>query len=537
MVYHYYKRTGSVQIFCMKTKVTKTLKKIAFPVSIIVIAGVAFWLANPTKTKSANLTSASATLSNSRLSYKANITSGTVAESLITIDGSGAPDNDTDHLFPNDAVCFTQSIPVGCHDDIDYTVVNTPTTTTFNVSPVLGTTLLSDEWAIATQSGTIAIQFTLANDIPSNGDMFITIPMADNIDGNDNFPDHAASTSTGGFDLGGVTTSNVSVTESCGGTFTVQAVTEGSGTSNHTILINNSTAACATDSVLTVTVGDATNKPVNPPPITSGHNQGEADIYSINVLTRDGSDNAIDEADVLVAPVEAVLISATVDETMSFLVCGVETDRSNDGVGNCDFSTPADICGETGTLSFTTTPMSVPFGTLTTADSFTNGAQYLKVGTNADSGYTVTIQQDDQLGKDGETCTGNPTDPVTSNCIPDNPGASDGVGSLLDYNASDDCDAAATNGLCYSMDDGPETGSPTFGVKFETATGDCIRTDFCARSAADQENGPETPQNMFTYNNPVSDSDAFVCWRMSIDAIQPAGYYFNKVKYIATPIF
>lgn len=514
----------------MKPKLTKAFKKIIVPVMLVAVVGLAFWLATPQKTRSASLTSASATMSNSRLSYKANITSGTATESLVTIDGAAAPDNDTDHLFPDDAVCFTQSTPIGCRDDAEYAVVNTPTATTFNVSPVLGTTLQSDDWAIATQSGTIAIQFTLANDIPSNGDIYINLPMADSIDGNDGFPDHAASSATGGFDLNGITTGEVSVSESCGGTFTVQAVTEGSGTTDHKIEINNSVGTCAASSQLTVTIGDGTTNLVNPPPLTSGHTQGAADVYSINVLTRDGSNNTIDEADVLVAPVEAVLISATVDETLSFQVCGVNTDLSDDGV--CSYSTPGTVCGQ-ATLNFATTAMSVPFGTLSTAESFQNGAQYMTVGTNADSGYAVTIQQNDQMGKDGGVCTGNPTDPVASNCIPDNPG--DGT---LDYDTSDDCDTGANNGLCFTTDSLTGGTDPTFAVKYDVQTNDCDGSPtFCARSAADQENGPETPSTLISYNNPVSGSDAFVCWRLSIDAIQPAGYYFNKVKYIATPTF
>jgi hypothetical protein len=515
----------------MKPKLSKTFKKVIVPVAIITVAGLAFWLAYPSRNTTANFTSAKATMSNSRLSYQANVTSGTVGESVITIDGSSAPDNDTDHLFPDDLICFTQNgTPTGCRDDIDYNVVNTPTSATFVISPVLGTTLQSDDWAVATQSGTIAIDITLGNDIPSDGDILITIPMADNIDGNDYFPDEANTESVGGFDLGGITTSNVSVSETCGGTFTVQAVNEGSGTTDHTIEINNSVGACATSSTLTITVGDGSKKLINPPPKVSAHTQGAADVYSINVKTRGGTNETIDEADVLVAPVEAVLISATVDETMSFRVCGVKTDLSTQE--SACFSTPATVCN-LATLSVSSYAYSVPFGTLSVADSFNNAAQYMTVGTNADSGYAVTIQQNDQMGKDGGVCTGNPTDPVASNCIPDNPGDTN-----LDYAFSDDCDTPATNGLCFSTDTNSGGTDPTFAVKWNVQTNDCDGSPtFCARSAADQENGPETPSTIINYGNPVSASDAFICWRLSIDAIQPAGYYFNKVKYIATPIF
>ena len=112
----------------------------------------------------------------------------------------------------------------------------------------------------------------------------------------------------------------------------------------------------------------------------------------------------------------------------------------------------------------------------------------LKVGTNADSGYTVKIEQNDQMGKDGITCTGNPTDPVATNCIPDNPGNPSNGGSSLNFDTADDCDLASTNGLCFSMDDGEASGSPTFEVEWDQVSDDCDSTPtFCAKAAADAE--------------------------------------------------
>ena len=59
--------------------------------------------------------SASATLGNSRLSYRAGIfgtqNSGDVT---ITIDTSSQPDNNNFHIFPKDTVCFTNGAESGC---------------------------------------------------------------------------------------------------------------------------------------------------------------------------------------------------------------------------------------------------------------------------------------------------------------------------------------------------------------------------------------------------------------------------------------
>lgn len=508
-------------------------RKIMVSIAIFILTSAIIFIKiiNPQKAKSANFSSAAATMSNSRLSYYAGITSGTSGQTLITIDGSGNSDNDTNHLFVKDAVCFAPSTLVGCRDDTAYTVATVPSTTTFNTSAALTTTLDSGDFAISTQSGTISLTFTLTNGIPDNGDILVTIPMADSKDGNDGFPDYGATTALSGFDLNGLAIGDVAVTESCGGTFSVAAVTEGSGATDHTIRIDNSTGACVASSQITLTIGDSDTKIINPAPITGSHTQGQADVYTVNVKTRDGSDNTIDQSDMLIAPVEAVFVSATVDETLSFRVCGVKTDLSTQEA-TC-FSTPTTICGLSA-LNVATYAYSVPFGTITSTDTFYDAAQYLLVSTNADAGYAVTIQQNDQMGKNGGACAGNPTDPTTTNCIPDNPG--DGT---LNFDTSDDCDTAATNGLCFSTDSGEQTGDPTFAVKYDTQTDDCdVTPTFCARAAADQEPvTPEVPQTIISATTPIAANDAFVCWRLSVDALQPAGYYYNKVKYIATATF
>ena len=510
-------------------------RKILVSIAIVVltVAIVFVKIVIPNRAESANFTSASATMSNSRLSFYAGVASGTATQTLVTIDGSGNPDITTNHLFVKDTVCFAPATLVGCTDDIAYTVstVTAVDGTTFNTSVALATTLGATDIAVSTQSGTISLTFTLANGIPADGDILVTIPMADNKDGNDGFPDFGAATSSNGFDLNGLTTSDVSVTESCGGTFSVEAITEGTGTDDHTIRIDNATGACAASSEITVVVGDDDKKIINPAPRTSGHIQGQADIYTINVKSRDGSDNTIDTSDVLVAPLEAVFVSATVDETLAFRVCGVKADLSTQEA-TC-FSTPATICNQ-ATLSVASYAYSVPFGLLSTTDTFYNAAQYLLVSTNADAGYAVTIQENDQMGKNGVACTGDPTDPVATNCIPDNKG--DGT---LNFDTSDDCDTAANNGLCFSADAGEQTGDPTFAVKWDVQTNDCdVSPAFCGRVPADQEPGtPEVPQTLISAAGPISNNDAFVCWRLSVDAIQPAGYYYNTVKYTATATF
>ena len=394
----------------------------------------------------------------------------------------------------------------------------------------------SNDIVIATASGSLAIAVTLVNDVPNGGDMLITIPMADSVDGNDSFPDFNTTRATSGFDLNSIAVGDISVATATSGTCVngdwtaTETITEGSGSTDHTIRVDRSGSSCEADATTVTITIDSDPGIINPAPINAARTQGAADEYTINVKSRDNTDATIDESDVMVAPVEAVLVSATVEETLTFQVCGVKTDLSTQEAA-C-FSTPASICGEAAALDVATYAFAVPFGAISTAESFLDAAQYMEISTNADSGYAVTIGQSDQMGKDGVTCTGNPTDPVATNCIPDNPGDAN-----LDYNFSDDCDTASVNGLCFSQDNGPEAGAPTFAVKYDVQTNECDGSPtFCARSAADLE-APETPEAIISATTPVASHDAFVCWRLSIDGTQPAGYYYNKVKYIATPVF
>jgi len=490
----------------------------------------------PKKTRAgSSFTSASATLLNSRFSYVAGVASGTSGNSNIQIDTSGNPDKNVNHLFPNDQVCFAPSSLSGCRDDKYYTVVSTEGVDgdQFVIDSPLGTTLNAADYVIATQSGKLTVAVTLANTIPDGGDLLVTIPTADSGTVTDAFPDYASTVAASGFDTGGLVAADVSIARTSGGTcadgdWSAAVI---SSASDLTIRFDRSGSTCDTTAVLAITIGDsdATHFLVNPAPINTSRTQGAADSYTINIKSRDNTDTTVDESDTMVAPVEAVLVSATVDETLTFRVCGVKTDLSTQET-SC-FSTPAAVCGQ-ASLDVATYAYSVPFGSFSAADTFKNAAQYMYISTNAAGGYVVTVQQNDQMGKDGVTCTGDPTDPTTTNCIPDNPG--DGT---LDFDTSDDCDTASNNGLCFSADDGPQTGSPTFNVLYDTQSDDCDGSPtFCARSAADIES-TETPETIYYGSDPVSMSDIFLCWRLSVDGTQPAGYYYNKVKYVATPTF
>ena len=66
----------------------------------------------------------------------------------------------------------------------------------------------------------------------------------------------------------------------------------------------------------------------------------------------------------------------------------------------------------------TTTATSVPWGTISSFGAFKEAAQTVTVSTNADAGYVVKAEENDQMGKDGIACTG-ATAGESVNCIQD----------------------------------------------------------------------------------------------------------------------
>ncbi len=483
---------------------------------VVALSFAGYKLFSPELSKGANLTSASLTLSNSRISYRGGVTSGASGDTLVTIDGSGNPDITTNHLFPNDDVCFSQSTPIGCRDNKTYNVASIPSTTTFNTTLALTTALTATDLVMASQSGSWTIAFTTVTAIPATGDILITIPMTDSVSGNDGFPDAPTSIATGGFDLNKIVAADISTTGCTDGNWVAtETIAVGSGTTDHTIRIDRQTTSCAAGTAIVVTI-DASPGILNPAPITTGHTQGISDSYQINIKTRNGSDNTLDQVDVIAAPIEAVLVSATVDETLAFTVTGVSANSGTTGT-----------CGITRTSSTPdSTAYSVPWGTLPLAyaAATNNTSQLLQVDTNADGGYAVTVIENDQMGKDGVTCTGDAGASV--NCIQDTTcGAVACSHTLLKDWGSD---PSSYPGMGYSLEE-VTSGAAVFEFDDTAAT-------YNAKQFADEENS-QAAQTIMTESGPVNASQVYVCFRIDITALQPAGYYQNVVRYTATATF
>lgn len=496
----------------MKTFLKKRYSpRLAIFSAFLLISGILFVFSQPGQLKADSLTTASATLSNPRFSFSGQVnvgaSSGAVAVNIKT--SGNIADKNTNHLFPKDPIAVG---PIG-----DLTVSSVVDTDTFMVGVGLTVPVSDQDPIYATQSGTLTITATTANSIPANGDIIVTIPdPATN--GNDGAPDTAASPTDNGFDFNAITTSNI--TCPTGANWSVTSATAGDGTSGHQVICTTN-AEVLTNTALTIVIGDGTKGLVNPAPVYSGHTQGLADTYTITVQTRDVGDNVIDDVNTKVAPVEAVLVSATVDMTLTFQVTGV--------------STGATACGNV--TEVTTTPTSVPWGTISTADVFKNAAQKLTVTTNAEDGYSVKIEENDQMGKNGKVCTGATAGEALS-CIMD---TTCNVSSACTQSAASEwTDAANYHGLGYSLQnvDGSD-------AAFLYNSDDCSATlgggtgSFCAKQIPDQEVTPtaETKEIIMSNAAPVNSKDIYTCYRIAVSGTQPAGYYYNKVKYTAAATF
>jgi len=479
--------------------------------AFLLFFGVFFILSQPRQLMADSLTAASATLSNPRFSFSGQVDVGASFGAIaINIKTAGdIPDKNTNHLFPKDPISVG---PIG-----NLTVGSVVDTDTFMVGVGLTVPVSDADPIYATQSGTLTIAVTTANNIPANGDIVVTIPdPATN--GSDGAPDSAGTTTDNGFDFNGIATANI--TCPTGANWTKTSATAGNGTTGHKVICTTNTEIVAS-TALTMIIGDGTKGLINPAPTFPSHTQGLADTYTITVQTRDIGDNVIDDVNTKVAPVEAVLVSATIDMTLTFQVTGVSS-----GVSACGTA-----------VSVTTTPTSVPWGTISTADIFKNAAQQLTVTTNAEDGYSIKIEENDQMGKNGKICTG-ATAAEADSCIMD---TTCNVGTPCSQStASEWIDPANYHGLGYSLQNTDGTDAA-----FLYNSDNCSSTlgggtgSFCSKQIPDQELTPtaETKEIIMSNTAPVNSKDIYACYRIAVSGTQPAGYYYNKVKYTATATF
>jgi len=210
-----------------------------------------------------------------------------------------------------------------------------------------------------------------------------------------------------------------------------------------------------------------------------------------------------DDTIMKVNPIDGVFVSATVEEALTYKINEASQGHVN-GSGSVPASTNVTECnGGSFTTSVASTPTSVPFGSITSYDTFYRAAQEIYVQTNSSNGFAVTAQYNNALKTAGGV-----------NTIAD--GACDNAPACTS-SGQQAWATPANNGFAYTLGNvaGEEavwTGA-TFRLFSSTAT------------------------TIFSKATPSGGSRVAVCYQLSVDSTQTTGYYFNKLTYIATPKF
>lgn len=471
---------------------------LALLLGVVIIAG-----GKAKQSESASLTSVSFTLSNPRPSFVGALEAGNAENaSQVIIDVTGYPSTTTDQLQVDDAIAIGNANTIS-----QYTATNIVSASTFNITPVLGGgDADTGDVVISSQSASVTVRFTTANAI-ANGRFRILIPsLASNTNAADGLPDQ------GEFEFGASTPTvtcpdDISGYDFVAGTASASAITV-SGQDYHAYecaYSGNGAIGTAFDNVTNDAI--SISNIINPAP-DSGHSTGTADSYSVIVQHIDSSFSVADRTTAAVGIIEAVRITATVAPQISFTIAGV-----NSGVSTCGVTTDV-----------TSTAAIVPLGELSIS-SFTDAAQTLTVSTNATNGYAVTAIENDQLGLDGGTCTG---DNTGSDCIRDTAGDN----SLMSHTTSDEWTSTSTKGFGYTIHNADAS---TVAFQYTTNTGNCTGT-YCARQFADAENS-QTAQTLFSASTVADSQNVNVCYKAIIPSTQSAGSYENYVTYTATATF
>ena len=445
------------------------------------------------------------TMSNSRFSYKARVGTSTVPQntSLVTIVTSGQNDNDTNGIFIGDIICFNNpdaGTKDGCQGQTTYTVNAVPSGSQFNTSTNVSAAMTIGTGLVSTQSGRLTVTFKPTTLVNAGGFLRVTLPAATS-DYADGIPDAA------GFDaaklpanlIGGG--SSPQSGGSCGTAicvtptgFTVSTATLTSASGSQTVLIGvGSTLSPGVQySVALGHATDATLRFLNPAPTGVSHQRGVSDSLSVTLQSEDSGNNALDRTIMKVNPVDGVFVSANVELSLSYTISG----RTSPVVG----------CGKTSVQSSTAT--AVPFGSISSFASFYDMSQTHSLTTNAYGGYILQAYQDG---------------PLTA-----------GNGSTIPNTA---CDSGCTTTAATEWN---TTSNYGFGYSLQIVSGGTTPFNFNDSSRVFNARPFPTassPITIFSNTAPANGHSLYTCYRLNVSSNYNAGLYYNKLTYIATPIF
>ncbi len=384
------------------------------------------------------------------------------------------------------------------------------------------------------------IQFTIPTTIPNTGDIIITFPSLATGDANNEASPSASTFQFNNMDANDGTLikildDNTDITANT----TISATNPSGVGDGPDINITIDTGTIAAGSLVeifigctTVAAGDCTvSTPtlINP---TKSAVAGTADVWKINVQTRDDSDINLDNATIAIGTIDSVAVRATVDPTLSFTIVGLANgDQVN--LGNTDGCLQA----ETTNTGIPATATEVNLGLLldppgTDVKIRSIAAQRINISTNGAGGYALTA-----------TSSGTLINPSTGFFLESSttptafPAATDWFGihacGLDTYGGGISTtfwNTTATNTECGTC----VTGSGSCPDAAGPGTNICKYgwpTQASALTLASDTTGPIG--NTVALGNGIIS----VAYAGTVDALIPPGEYRTVITYVATPTF
>jgi len=229
-------------------------------------------------------------------------------------------------------------------------------------------------------------------------------------------------------------------------------------------------------------------------------NPAAAGTYTVTVGDYTNGSVLLESANLIVAIVNQVTMTATVPATLTFTVAGTSTGATINGI----------------TTTATSTATSTPFGTLTVGATSTVG-QSISVTTNAASGFAVTVQENQEMTNAAGANINSFDNSIT------------GFGSTTPHAWNDPTGILGNTNTYGHM-----------GLTSDDATNGS-GPNFTAANKYAGLNGTAPMQVM--YNSGPSDGStagvglANVAYSVKITALQEAGDYTNTLTYICTPTY
>ncbi len=356
-------------------------------------AGLFLFLISITpKAYAANLTNSSNTITTSRPSASSPFSAGAASgDTLASIYNNGS------FYLASDSAKTIKSF-TGSYTDVGTIVASqSAALTTVYFGETLGIAAFNGADVLTVPiSAMHRIRFTIPTTIPANGDIVITFPSLATGDANNEASPSASTFQFNNMDANAgtliqIVDDGVNIDASTTPTATNPSG-GGDGPDIHIATTSIITAGSVVDiyigcSAATTSCSAQAPTLINP---TKTAVAGTADVWKINVQTRDAGDINLDNATIAVGTIDSVTVRATVDPTLSFTITGIANATAvNSG------NTTGCLQDETTNTGIAATATEVNLGLLldppgTDVKIRSIAAQRINISTNGAGGYALT---------------------------------------------------------------------------------------------------------------------------------------------------